>query len=186
MSHQLNLEGVAEKLILLQHFAYGSEQYCRERLIGSQYDAGDGALDEYRGWVKGLVSAYVLECSIRLRVLLDTIAGKPQAEIIDSLEAEARSGLVIGQIFDGKFQLTLGETYSKIIHAKKAIPVWSTGIEHGVEFKYWSGDYDLSGIKGHKSWRLFLHVAPWVRSAEHLLMKAESAELTLYVGQDWY
>jgi len=186
VSHLLDLEGVVEKLVLLQHFAHGSEQYCRERLIGSKHDAGDGALDEYWGWVKGLVSAYTLECSIRLRVLLDAVAGRPEADKIASLDAAARSGLVIGQVVHGKFELTLRETCNKIIHARQVIPVWATGIERDVEFKYWSGDYDLSGTKGDESWRLILHVAPWARSVKRFLAEAESAELTLYVGQDWY
>ena len=186
VSHLLDFEAVAEKLVLLQHLAHGSEQYCRERLTGSEYDAGDGALDEYWSWVKGLVSGYTLECCIRLRVLLDTVAGKPGADKIVGLDAAARSGLVIGQVVDGKFELTLREICNKIIHAQKAIPVWATGIERDVEFKYWSGDYDLSGTKGNESWRLILHVAPWAKSADRFLEKAESAELTSNVGQDWY
>jgi hypothetical protein len=186
MSHLLDLGTVAEKLVLLQHFAHGSEQYCRERMTGSELDIGDGELDDYWSWVKGLVSTYTLECCIRLRVLLDTIAGKPGAEKIPSLDAAARTGLVIGQVIDGKFELTLRETCNKIIHAKKVIPIWTTGIERDIEFNYWSGDYDLSGIKGNEDWRFILHIAPWAKSVERFLAAAESAELTLYVGQDWY
>lgn len=119
MSHLLDLEGIFEKLILLQHFAHGSEQYCRERLIGSECDAGDGELDSYWSWVKSLVSAYTLECSVRLRVLLDAVADQPEANKIINIDAHARSGLVIGQVVDGKFELTLRETCNKIIHAKK-------------------------------------------------------------------
>jgi hypothetical protein len=186
VSHHLDLEGISKKLVFLQHFAHGSEQYCRERLIGSDYDTGNGALDEYWGWVKGLVSAYALECSIRLRALLDTVTDKPEADKLISLDAAARAGLVIGQVIDGKFELTLREISNKIIHARKVIPVWATGIERDVEFKYWGGNYDFSGTKGDESWRLILHIAPWARSVERFLMEAESAELTLYVGQDWY
>ena len=163
MSHQLNLEGVIEKLILLQHFAHGSVQYCRERLTGSEQDAGDGALDEYWGWVKGLVSAYTLECSIRVRVLLDTVGSKPEADKLVDLDSAARSGLIIGQVLDGKFELTIRETCNKIIHARKVIPVWATAVEKDVEFKYWSGDYDLSGTRGDATWRLVLHSHPGQR-----------------------
>jgi hypothetical protein len=186
MSHELDIEGIFEKLVLLQHFAYGSEQYCRDRLIGSEQDAGDGELDEYWGWVKGLISAYTLECSIRVRILMDTIAEKPEADKLNSLDSASRSGLELGQLVDGKFELTVRETCNKIIHARKVIPVWVTGLERDVEFRYWSGDYDLSGSKGNENWRLILHVAPWAKSVERFLSEARSAELTLYVGQDWY
>jgi hypothetical protein len=186
VSHLLDLEAVLEKLTLLQHFAHGSEQYCRERLVGSEHDVGHEALDEYWGWVKGIVSAYTLECGVRLRVLLDTVAGRPEADKIAGLDVAARSGLVLGRVVDGEFELTLRETCNKIIHARKAIPVWATGIEGDVQFKYWSGDYELSGTKGDESWRLLLHVAPWARCVERFLIEADSAEVTLYLGQDWY
>ena len=184
MSHQLDLEGVIEKLVLLQHFAYGSETYCRERLPGSEYDAGDEALDEYWGWAKSLVSIYILECSIRFRVLLDTVAGKPEAGKVKSLDAAARSGLVIGHVINGKFDLTIRETCNKIIHARKVIPLWAIGTENNVEFKYWSGKFELSGIKGSENWQLVLSVAQRAQSVERFLKDAD--ELTAYVGQDWY
>ena len=38
-----------------------------ERLIGSEEDMGDEEFDEYWTWAKGLVSSYMLECSIRVR-----------------------------------------------------------------------------------------------------------------------
>lgn len=186
MSHQLDLDGVLEKLTILQHLVHGSEQYCRERLVGSVNDIGDGAFDDYWGCVKGLVSAYTLECSIRFRVLLDIITDRPEADKIMDIDAAARFGLVIGEVVDGEFELTLRETCNKIIHARKAIPVWSTGIAGDIEFKYWSGVYDLSGTKGNKSWRLLLYIAPWAKSVERFLVNAEKTEMTLYVGQDWY
>lgn len=186
MSHQLNLEGVIEKLVLLQHFAHGSEQYCRERLAGSEQDQGDEALDEYWGWVKSLVSAYCLECSVRVRVLLDTVATKPEASNLVDLDFAACTDLTIGQVVEGEFELTIRETCNKIIHANKVIPVWATAIEGDIEFKYWSGDYDLSGIKGEETWRVILHIAPWAKSVERFLLEAKADNLTFYVGQDWY
>ena len=70
MSHELGLETTYEKLVLLEHFAHGSQSYCVARLAGSEHDAGDEAIDAYWSWVKGIVSAYLIECSVRLRMLL--------------------------------------------------------------------------------------------------------------------
>jgi hypothetical protein len=186
MSHQLDFDGMLEKLILLQHFAHGSKQFCQDRLTGSEYDIGDEAFDEYWGWVKVLVSTYILECGIRVRVFLDIISEKlEKSEIID-LDTAARAELSIGQIVDGNFKLTLRETCNKIIHAKKVVPVWTTGMVNDIEFKYWSGQFDLSGTRGSESWQLLLDVPSWAKSIERFLLKADSSELTLYVGQDWY
>jgi len=186
MSHLLDIENVFEKLILLQHFVNGSEHYCKERLIGSEHDVGDGAIDAYWSWVKGIMSSYSLECCIRLRVFLDTIRYKPEGNKIPGLDVTARTGLTIGQVIEGNFDLTLRETCNKIIHARKVIPVWATGNANDIEFKYWSGDLDLSGTNRGENWRLILHVAPWARCVERFLEGAEAAELTFYVGQDWY
>jgi hypothetical protein len=186
MSHQLNLDSVFEKLFLLQHICAGSEQYCRERQIGSEEDQGDAAYDEYWGWIKSLVSAYLLECSILVRVLIDTVGSTTKVDQLKNLDTSARLGLVIGEVVEGAFDLTIRESCNKIIHARKVIPVWKTSLEGTFEFKYWGGDYDLSGVRGDEGWRLILHIVPWAKSMERFLVEAESAELTLYVGQDWY
>lgn len=184
MSHQLDLDGVLEKLILLQHLAHGSEQYCRQRLIGSEQDVGDEEFDEYWAWVKSIVSIYTLECSIRVRVLLDTIGRKAEEEIVTKLKATPSAGMEIGQVIEGTFDLSLRETYNKIIHATGVMPVWTTGFADEIEFKYWSGRFEFGGTKDSKKWRLRLHIAPWARSVEQFIVEADKAEATMYVGQD--
>jgi hypothetical protein len=155
-------------------------------LIGSEQDVGDGEFDEYWGWIKSIVSTYTIECSVRMRVLLDSVAGKSEEAKVASLEATATAGLVIGKVIDGKFDLTLRETYNKIIHATRVIPVWTTGMVGDVEFRYWSGDLDLSGTRGGKTWRMNLDIAPWARSIDRFIAKANHSEVTTNVGQDWY
>jgi len=186
MSHQLNLESVLEKLVLIQHFSHGSKEYCRERLIGSEKDQGDAEFDEYWTWAKGLISSYILECSVRVRVLLDTVSDKPEAKEIAQIDKESISRLVIGNITKGRFDLSIRESCNKIIHAKKVIPIWATAVDNGVEFQYWSGDFNLVGTKGNNEWELTLHVASWAKAVEKFLTKIDSKDLIFYVGQDWY
>jgi hypothetical protein len=185
MSHQLGLDIVYEKLVLLEHFAYGSQRYCSDRLTGSEKDQGDGALDEYWSWLKGIVSSYLIECAVRARILQDTVQGDDAKKLAD-LDKLSLSGLTIGTLVTGDFPLSLRETCNKIIHAQKAVPEWRVETEGEIEYKYWSGNYRLSGTKGEKAWELVLHVASWARAMAIFLDAAESAELTLYVGQDWY
>jgi hypothetical protein len=185
MSHQLGLEGVQEKLVLLEHFASGSREYCRTRLAGSEEDHGDGILDEYWGWVKTIVSSSLIECAVRARILQDTLREK-EAEQLARLDESCRADLTVGTIVSGDFELSLRETCNKIIHAKKAVPEWALDTEGGIEFRYWSGDYRLSGTKGSEAWDLILHISQWARAMARYFDEAESAELTLNVGQDWY
>lgn len=186
MSHQLDLDGLLEKLVLLQHFSYGSKDYCRERLAGSEEDMGDKELDEYWGWVKGITSTYLIECAVRVRILLDIVTAQDHTAEVEVIDATARSGLVIGEPLEGKFELTLREVCNKIIHARNVIPVWEVEIRGSEEFRYWSGSLQLAGKKSGREWRLVLHVAPWARSLQRFLEEAEAQELTRYIGQDWY
>jgi hypothetical protein len=81
MSHQLGLDGAYEKLVLLEHFANGSQEYCRARLAGSEADHADEVLDEYWGWLKNIVSACLIECAVRARILQDTVHGDEAAKL---------------------------------------------------------------------------------------------------------
>jgi hypothetical protein len=154
MSHQLDLVAVCEKLFLLQHLAYGSERYCALRLPGSEQDQGDGAIDEYWSWVKGIVSSYLLECAVRIRVLQDTVNLREDGGKLAGFDANACVGLKIATIVSGDFPLSIRETCNKIIHAMKVIPEFSKSRGAEIEFKYWVGDYRLSGAKNgnHGNW----------------------------------
>ena len=55
-----------------------------------------------------------------------------------------------------------------------------------MEYKYWSGDIELSGNKGRKQWVLILHVIAWAECIGEFLWEAELAELMTCVGTDWF
>ena len=184
MSHLLDINGMAEKLIVLQHYAYGSKEYCRRLLIGSKHDAGDEMLNNYWGWTKGLVSNYLLECSIGLRVFLDTVAIKLEPNEIEELDTKARSGLAVGEVFLGSFELSVRESCNKIIHATKVSTLWETENIDDTDFKYWNGKVELQGTKGKKAWGLYLNVADWAKSMEYMTDQID--DISSYVSHDWY
>ena len=126
MSHQLDFNGILEKLILLEHFSFGSKGYCKLRLVGSDKDIGDQEFDDYWGWVKSIVSNYTIECAIKFRILQDTIRGKKDIIKLENLDSKACDGVSIGKVLNGSFKISLRETSNKIIHAKSVIPQWAT------------------------------------------------------------
>ena len=184
MSHQLDLAGVVEKLVLLEHLAHGSKGYCRYRLARSEPD--DDVVSEYWGWVKGVASAYTLECSIRLRVLLDTVSESADADKQIGLDSAARVGLVLGERLEGDFEPTVREACNKIIHARKVALAWNIAGKGRQKFRYWSGDLELAGRKDGRAWKLRLHTVAWAQAMQRFLYEADALELTVYVGQDWY
>jgi hypothetical protein len=186
VSHHLDIDGILEKLILLQHFSAGSRSYCAERVLGSELDQGDGEFDEYWGWLKGIVCASTLECSIKFRVLLDSTTGEVDQKLFDALDQKARSGLLLGAVMQGNFELTLRELSNKIIHATHVIPEWERSTTEGIEFKFWSGTLELSGNRNGKPWCLRLCISSWARAMQQFLSYSESEEAFRYVGQDWF
>ena len=186
MSHNIDIGGVLEKLVLLQHFSSGSRSYCAERLAGSIQDQGNSELDEYWGWVKGIVCSYTLECSIKLRVLQDSVKKDTHQKQIDTLDENARQGLLLAVVIVGDFELTLRELSNKIIHATRVVPEWESGYINDIEFKFWNGTLALSGERNGKPWELKLHTFQWALAMQRFLSSTDSEDTFMYVGQDWF
>jgi hypothetical protein len=183
MSHVLDLDETARKLVLLQHYCAGSREYCRVRMVGSENDIGNYEYDNYWGWTKGIVSNYLLECSIKLRVIQDTFYSD-YAEF-KKMDKEACGKLEIGNIEKGNFELNLRETSNKIIHAKNVTPTWVNAKENEIEFQYWDGKYALSGFKNKQEWKLILNVSDWARALESFIELFKTTDNSHYLGQDF-
>ena len=186
MSHHLDIDAVLEKLVLLQHFAAGSQSYCAARSTGSELDQGDGEFDEYWGWVKGIVCASTLDCAIKFRVLQDSTAGEVDRKRLDALDQKACTGLTLGVLTLGNFPLSLRELSNKIIHATRVAPAWECASADEVEFKFWGGALELSGDRDGKLWSLKLLVSAWACAMQRYLSDTETVEAFRYVGQDWF
>ena len=184
MSHAIDTDGIREKLIVLEHACYGSHAYCAARGIGGDEDQGDGELDEYWGWMKGIVSNYTIECAVKLRMIDEYCTKNSDPEQYqEALEAAHISKL--GHVRLGDFDLTLRECSNKIIHATRTELSIVKGATTGKTIQYWSGFYNLHGSRGADNWHVELNVANWCGSTLRFLDELETREMILYMGQDW-
>lgn len=183
MSHSIDLDGISEKLVLLQHYCFGSKQYCEDRLSGSIEDVGNYEFDKYWGWTKGIVSNYILECSIKQRVIQDTF--KDNFTEFSQMDQKACERLKIGKIILGDFDLSLRETCNKIIHAVNVIPMWNKEMKDSTEFQYWNGKYRLSGVHFKNKWELVLDIYQWSKAYEIFIDLFEETDNYHYLGQDF-
>lgn len=192
MSHSIDLDGILEKLVLLQHFSFGSDGYCRDRLIGSIEDQGEYEEDKYWSWTKSIVSNYILECSIKLRVIQDTFKVNdgviPDSNTgkdinLNLFDQKACNKLIIGEIIQGDFKLNLRESCNKIIHAVNVKPLWERRSNNRIEYKYWNGKIQLTGAHGKSKWQIILDVAQWARAYENFIELLD--ETDHYLGQDF-
>jgi len=185
MSHAIDFDGLQEKLFLLRHLSLGSRSYCSEEELGSEIDVGEGEFDSYWGLLKGILSNYLIECAVKLRMIQEFCAKNGYAEKLSNAEIVALAGIVIGRIEKGNFPLSIRETTNKIIHSTRAIISFSKEpAKHG-EYRFWSGYYHLQGTKGAADWQLAIDVNSWAKAVSIYLKALESNELTLYMGQDW-
>ena len=105
-------------------------------MIGSDLDVGDGKFDVYWGWIKGIVSDYLIDCAIKTRISQDYLSENENKIELNLVKAdlESRKNLTIGIVHEDDFELTLRESCNKIIHAKKSIPSWSEKEKAGKVF----------------------------------------------------
>ena len=110
--------------MLLQHVALGSQAYCRLVGVTPDGDLYSRAFDpNFRNaWAqtKTLVSGYLTECAVKLRMVQEFCERHHGKDAIKPLEARAMTGLVIGKVAKGSFQLGIREASNKIIHAASA------------------------------------------------------------------
>lgn len=183
MSHSIDIDGVTEKLIILQHYSLGSQKYCKERFTGGTKDVGNYEFDKYWSWTKSLVSNYILECSIKLRVIQDTF--RKTSKELNLFDDKACQNLTIGVIITGNFKLSLRETSNKIIHALNVIPIWSKIDDENHDFQYWNGEFKLSGNHLGKEWKIRLNIYEWSKAFENFIELFESSDLEHELGQDF-
>ena len=132
MSHIISFEEIFIKTFILQHLSLGSKAYCKDRLCGSEIDQGNYELDIYWGSIKSIACSYLLECSIKLRVIQDSI--KKDSIKIDDLDKKARRNITIGSVLYGEFHLNIRESCNKIIHATNVIPIMKKNIVDDYEY----------------------------------------------------
>src|SRR5262245_6655868 len=103
MSFFINFDELDENLFLLQQLALASENYCSQEMIGSDLDRGDGKFDVYWGWIKGIVSDYLIDCAIKTRIFQDYLSENENKIELNLIKAdlESRKNFNIGIVHKG-------------------------------------------------------------------------------------
>ena len=93
MSHAIDLEGLYEKLFLLQHIAHGSLSHCRSAKVVLEDPDFDPEFDPNFKTIwsltKTLVSNYLIECAVKLRMIQEFCAKHFEADDLNMLEERA-------------------------------------------------------------------------------------------------
>ena len=186
MSHLLNIDNIIEKLILLEHFSHGSKTFSELRLLGSEKDVGDGALDEHWGWLKSITCNYLVDVSVKYRILEDTIRAKTKKIDFKSIDENICKKVTVAQVLEGNVNVSLREMSNKIIHATKVQNNWAQAESEEIDFKYWNGEIVLEGTYHKKNWKVKLFVPIWSKAMQEFIEVITNNEEFWSFGQDWY
>jgi hypothetical protein len=185
MSHAIDIDGTAERLFILQHLAYGSKDYCTSEGILSLEHTGYAQFQSPWGWTKSVVSNYLIECSVKLRMVQEHCSKRREADALSKLDQEATLALTIGYVHEGGFRLTLREACNKIVHATWVRMDFTAadGSTEGMHF--WDGQSHLFGELQGNDWHLQLDVANWAKAGMRYIGLAQEEGLLDELGQDW-
>ena len=185
MSHAIDIDGTAEKLFILQHLAYGSEGYCRSEGVLSTVRTGYAEFQSHWGWTKAVVSNYLIECAVKLRMIQEHCAKRRDLDDLAKLDEESTLALTIGHVHEGNFRLTLKESWNKIIHATNARVDFTAADGSADGLHYWDGQMYLFGDFRGQAWALQLAVAPWSKANLRYIDVVQDQGLLDELGQDW-
>lgn len=166
---------------------HGSSSYCVSNKIGSKYDdeAGQEYFDEYWAQLKYLLSNYLIECAVKIRMVQEFCGKEDSYEVLARYEEKAVESLSLGRVIEGGFNLTLRETTNKIIHSTSAKIEFSDIESDGDAYKAWDGKYHLYGSHGKSDWHVELCVENWAKTMSTYLDVLADDEKIFYMGQDW-
>ena len=157
MPYHFDLDGITHDLFMLQSLIHGSRSFCKKhqiRYYSEDDDRGEFDHEYYFFNLKSVVSKISIEASIKLRMAQDALkvyAVENDVDV-DLLYSEPAKDLVLGQVLEGSFSLTLRESLNKIIHATETQLCWNDGSD----YKWWNGSILLSGARGSSDWKLEL------------------------------
>ena len=185
MSHLIDFGGLAEKLFILRHVVHGAHSYCISEQIGGNQNIGRDFSDEYWSELKGLLSNYLIESAVKIRIVQDYCRKENSADELKEIENRAIEGISLGKVIEGSFSLTLREASNKIIHATKTTISLKEFSSNGENFESWDGIYHLHGKFGRECWYVELDVEAWAKSMSIYLTYLSDEDKIFYLGQDW-
>lgn len=183
MSHSVNIAGLLEDLLLLEHVAFGSSEFCNSNGFTSFEDTGYLEPLSPRTLMKGLVCGKLIAVAVRGRILLDHVNTK-DAEALQRMEAHAVDGLQIAYDTRGEKRLTIRESFNKIIHAVQVSMSYAETEIGPSETHFWDGQIKLVGTYNKVGWSFQLVVADWAKAVRRLVMQLVKDDQLFMLGWD--
>ena len=181
MSHQIAIDGVREKIFILQNISLSGECFSTRYGIGVEgYQVGYSN-SEYWNLIKLIISNSTLEIAVKLRnsedLLLENDLSYSNDKSIVCYNA--------GQLADGSKQCrNFRFLCNKIIHATK-FRVDSVGsTQYHKDLNWWDGMVTISGTQRGEPWEFFFCIIDWCDAALKYINSIEEQLLSIQANSE--
>lgn len=178
MPQALNIDGVSENSFELLMLVHSSRSFCAKHSIRWENDdVVEFDWNYYFGWLKSLICEKLIRTAITLRMVQDILIADEMQDpaVLRRYQVDSVSGIELGMVRKGVFDLTLRETCNKIIHATDTQLDWHQ--EDGYE--WWTGKVQLFGSNRSEAWELELNTEAFAIAAKRYVDFVSD-------GVDWY
>ena len=183
MSHSVNLLGMLEDLLLLEHVAFGSNQFCESNGFTSFEETGYMQPMSPRTLMKGLVCEKLIAVAVKGRILLDLVNNNDKAAL-KRIERQAVIGLNIAYDTVGSKKLSIRDSFNKIIHALQVSMSYAETEEGLGNTHFWDGQVHLVGKHDRKEWSYQLVVAEWTKAVRRMITQFIQEDHLFMLGWD--
>lgn len=170
MSHLFGIDDIKEKILILSSLSMSGEEFCSRYAMGSDEHHKVYNLATYTKTTKHIVSNYIIDISVKLRSVVDSLRS---SGIEVSLDKDVK-GYNAGSCADGKSKTqNFRFICNKVIHAESFNLDFVGNQKYHKDMVWWSGEVTVSGVYKSEKWEFFFSILEWCDSIVEFLDESE-------------
>jgi len=171
MSYLFGIDELREKLMILSVLSLSGEEFCKRYKMGSVQYQKVYTSAEYTKITKLITSNYLVEISVKLRNLVDSLNSLGfELEIEGKIRIYNLGACADCISRDKSFRFIC----NKIIHAESFNLDFIGSKKYHKDMVWWSGNVTVSGTYQTKYWEFFFSVVDWCDEIVKFLDKSEN------------
>jgi len=171
VSHLFGIDGIKEKIMILSSLSMSGKEFCGRYAMGSDEHHKVYDLATYTKTTKHIVSSYMIDISVKLRSVVDSLRSLGMEVSLDEYIKVYNSGSCAdGNSKEKNFRFIC----NNIIHAESFNLDFVGNKKYHTDMVWWSGEVTVSGVYQHKKWEFFFSVLDWCDSIVEFLDESET------------
>ncbi|MGL0931522.1 hypothetical protein ACSTDZ_21325 [Vibrio vulnificus] len=181
MSHMFDIAELRQKIFIVQNVIQASEAFVKKHCIGVKEHEELYDRSSYLVMVKSLVSSSLVEMSIKLRSLDDSMKRNHQGYASDHSPKD-----FVVRIY-GDEDISFRESCNKIIHGDGFYLDIQSSYRHHEDLQWWGGVIRVQGAKypnqkNEQKWEYLISLNCWCNEALRFINKIESEVIEIQIN----